>query len=644
MRNIYTILIFLVVALASEDSGRGQVTLKGQLSDFVFPDTDDKGRETVLRGGKARTLPNGMVELTPVTAEQFKDGKLDVTIEAAHCLFDSQNKVAFSDGKLSVKTADGRFLIEGRGFRWLQGESRLRISNEVHAVVRRPFASGNLGLQGGAAPAKEPRTSQLGGSPKAAAGAEESAGAGKEALSQSGPPAGPKVDSQPAQEPIDIVSDEFEFDSEVAVFRRNVRAKQTEGLLQSGLLSVHFAKGGGSVERVEAGQNVYLQQKELESRADRAVYTVATEVVVLTGNASWKAGDREGTGQVITVHSKTGQLEAERDVTVKLKAENVIPMSWFSEGGSTNAAPNAKTNGAGSEGGRLTISADRLAYKPEAAEFKGSVRVADSGGAELSCGLMRNYFTGGGKGLSRIVAEEEVQFKQNDNWVKGTRADYDAEKKIVVLTGDPHWRFDQGTGRSKRVSIWPEEKRMEADGEVAVRLAATASGELQLPIGGKTQTSEAPPQTGEVLTNRFVDVFSDELYYRPGSAIFLNHVRVVELATVERTIRSAVLAAFFGGPGGKLDQLVAEEDVVIEQGVTKARGTKMVYWVGKGWMELTGSNAAGPPEIFTPEQRFRSERFVFDRTQNLFRMTGNYRLEIDRKALRESRAGSEQLP
>lgn len=611
------------------------MTLKGQLSDFVFPDTDDKGRETVLRGGKAKTLPNGMVELTPVTAEQFKDGKLDVTIEAAHCLFDSQNKVAFSDGKLSVKTADGRFLIEGRGFRWLQGESRLRISNEVHAVVRRSFASGNLGLQGGATPVKEARASQLGGSPeaKAGAGAEGLAGAGKEALSQAGGPAGPKVDSQPSQEPIDIVSDEFEFDSEVAVFRRNVRAKQTDGLLQSGLLSVHFAKGGGSVERVEAGQNVYLQQKELESRADRAVYTVATEVVVLTGNASWKAGDREGTGQVITVHSKTGQLEAERDVTVKLKSENVIPLSWFSEGGAKNRVAAATPQGAGSEGGRLTISADRLEYKPEAAEFRGSVRVADSGGAELTCGLMRNYFTGGGKGLSRIVAEEDVQFKQNDNWVKGTRADYDAEKKTVVLTGDPHWRFDQGTGRSKRMSVWPEEKRMEAEGEVAVRLAATASGELQLPIGGQTE-----------LTNRFVDVFSDELYYRPGSAIFLNRVRVVELATVERTIRSAVLAAFFGGPGGKLDQLVAEEDVVIEQGTTKARGTKMVYWVGKGWMELTGSKTAGPPEIFTPEQRFRSERFVFDRTQNLFRMTGNYRLEIDRKALGEGRAGREPLP
>ena len=87
-------------------------------------------------GAEALPQPGGQLIINQLKLETFDlDGKLEITIMAPECIYDTFKGLANSPGHLQVHTGDGKFHVEGDGFLWRQSEQKLNISNNVCTVI-----------------------------------------------------------------------------------------------------------------------------------------------------------------------------------------------------------------------------------------------------------------------------------------------------------------------------------------------------------------------------------------------------------------------------------------------------------------------------------------------------------------------------
>lgn len=93
-------------------------------------------------------------------------------------------------------------------------------------------------------------------------------------------------------EPIQIESDKLSVKDEEgkATFTGNVKVVQGKTTMQSGNMTVFYAKDGGSasagtsqIDRILVGGKVYIKTEEQEATADDGVFNMKTDTVVLTG-------------------------------------------------------------------------------------------------------------------------------------------------------------------------------------------------------------------------------------------------------------------------------------------------------------------------------------------------------------------------
>ena len=120
-----------------------QFASSGVARNFRFVDYE-KGSTRItslLTGGEARELTNGVIALTSVRIETYAyspGGKVtNFVVEAPSCLVDTDRRIASSPGELALYKVDGLFATTGRGFQWRQRDSHLIISNDVQTRVRR---------------------------------------------------------------------------------------------------------------------------------------------------------------------------------------------------------------------------------------------------------------------------------------------------------------------------------------------------------------------------------------------------------------------------------------------------------------------------------------------------------------------------
>jgi lipopolysaccharide export system protein LptA len=601
MRNYRAFRVWLVLALiwcagvifSPDFRIEAQTALRGQAKDFVTSARDDKGKTTaVLKGKTFKQLANGLVEIEGMLVETFRDERKYMTVEAPRCLYDLRSNIAFSSGELIVRTVEDQFSIRGEGFRWQQDDSRLVISNRVHTVIQKPSFSDQFSLE-------KPPTNKPPATPNA--------------------PKPGQTNALPlAGQTIEIDSDQFDYRSNIAIFRGHVRANDPEGNLTCGILKVIFEAAGGKAEKIEAEEEVVFEQNEIRASGQKAVYTLKDKVVTFTGNPSWKIGDKEGSGEVIVVDNIAKSFRVERRVSVKLLPDKMMTLDWLSPRTTTNALPQAIQP--------LTILADELNYRTNLAVFRGSVQISDARGGTLTCGILTNIFAGPEGKLVELVADQNVEFKQNATMARGDRAIYRVADQIVTLTGNPTWKIDQGEGKADVLIISTTNRTIRAERNVTMKLFNQTVSSLDLSFS-KSQSST----NSQTQASRDIEISADELHFKSGSAIFLNSVRLSDAQNAERELTCEVLAAFFVDPDNKLDQIVAEEKVFIRQGGLQGSGNKVVYWVAKGFMELSGN-----PQVSTPSRKFKADKFIMDRANDTFRMKGNYRIELERGALNDA--------
>jgi len=91
----------------------------------------------LLSSEKAQAQPNATYLVTGLRIELFReDGRRELVVLAPECTYEQSSRLAHSPGPLELQSSDGRFVIQGEGFRWQQDDLTLVISNRVHTIVR----------------------------------------------------------------------------------------------------------------------------------------------------------------------------------------------------------------------------------------------------------------------------------------------------------------------------------------------------------------------------------------------------------------------------------------------------------------------------------------------------------------------------
>lgn len=124
--------------------------------------------------------------------------------------------------------------------------------------------------------------------------------------------------STTSEEPIQIEADKLEVrDAEKrAVYLGNVTVRQGETLLKTAELQVFYAGGGQtpgesgtSVERIIANGRVIVQSNNRTATGDEAVFEMADETIVLTGNVVLTEDDNVVRGERLVVDLRTGEAQ-----------------------------------------------------------------------------------------------------------------------------------------------------------------------------------------------------------------------------------------------------------------------------------------------------------------------------------------------
>ena len=120
-----------------------------------------------------------------------------------------------------------------------------------------------------------------------------------------------------SKDPVQIEADQLEvLDGEArAIFKGNVKVRQGSSLITTSRLDVKYVQGGGGgqndIERLTMTGGLIATSKENTVTAEKGVYVVQTEDVVLTGDVVVSQGESVATGCKLVANLKTNQARLE---------------------------------------------------------------------------------------------------------------------------------------------------------------------------------------------------------------------------------------------------------------------------------------------------------------------------------------------
>ena len=143
--------------------------------------------------------------------------------------------------------------------------------------------------------------------------------------------------------PIDITADEQEVVNSqcTSIWRGDAEALQDTTRLRArtikGFATITTAANGGkqaqcgATERMEAEGEVFYVTPDRTVRGDKAVYTAASDTVVVTGDVILVQGKNVATGERLTLNNKTGEAHLESSVRGRNKPGRVRGVFYPSE-------------------------------------------------------------------------------------------------------------------------------------------------------------------------------------------------------------------------------------------------------------------------------------------------------------------------
>ena len=105
-----------------------------EISSFRVPEYDEKGAMTSqLFGERAEIGEDGLVNITGLRIEFYKEGKTAVTVAAPYCFYNQKTKEAHSDAPVAADME--RVSVRGKGFFLKPGDSAVRILDDSRVTI-----------------------------------------------------------------------------------------------------------------------------------------------------------------------------------------------------------------------------------------------------------------------------------------------------------------------------------------------------------------------------------------------------------------------------------------------------------------------------------------------------------------------------
>jgi len=284
----------------------------------------------------------------------------------------------------------------------------------------------------------------------------------------------------------------------------------------------------------------------------------------------------------------------------------------------------------------INIFANRFSYGSDAGEgiFGGNVRVAGTN-LSLTSEHLRFHLPMGAREVKSIAAEENVRIDYSGIQASGQRAVYSAENGLATIDGDPAWITRQGEGRARELLIDYTNRVFRAVGDAVVNLPGQSLGS-----GGFLKAGTAGPASQPPPTNHIVEIRSDFYELRTNLAVFGDTVRVRDLAgdALQGTMDCRSLAVKFAGTN-ELQEMVAEQNVVIAQADSRFTGGKAVYTATNGVLLITRE-----PAWQSAMRQGKGEVIAVNLAQEQVEVTGNASMQMPADDLAKSSLPGQRQP
>ena len=278
---------------------------------------------------------------------------------------------------------------------------------------------------------------------------------------------------------VHITSDSYLLRTNFAVFNDHVRLEQRAGEQVEGTLTCarFTAAGAGTNAVVTAEQDVDLRRTEAATgerqrfTCAQAVYHGRDEMVELTGQPKWEAGESRGSGDVIVISTRMQAMQVQGDAFLNLPADELGVPPSLDAGTAAPVKPKPATRTF------AQVYADSYCVTPSDATFAGPVRIIHPL-MSWKTGKLNVAFPKG-KRTRRLLAEDGVIFDLLDakggkhhgtgdkaelvtgyglepKWSQGLAAPYvaaGATNEILVLRGDPALLTDETGNIRNRLII-----------------------------------------------------------------------------------------------------------------------------------------------------------------------------------------------
>ena len=234
----------------------------------------------------------------------------------------------------------------------------------------------------------------------------------------------------------------------------------------------------------------------------------------------------------------------------------------------------------------LQITSRQFELEPGRALFRDSVLVKDADGTlssdSIAVGMREDDWE-----VQTILASGNVALQAEQIKTTSEQADYDLPADLIVLKGNPNWTMGERSGRANLLMIHRESQSVNAEGDVYMRLPASAGGaggllDFNAPTVGSAKASKG--DSLEIRSNVFL--FQAATGENVG---FARYIGAVQLTRGEGRLQCSFLNVRLAkGSGGAVESVNAEVGVNLAQGGDQLTAQTATYDLAQKTIQFRG--------------------------------------------------------
>ena len=258
-KNAILLWVAMAVSAVAQEPGM-------EISGFRVPDYDEQGTMTSqLFGDRAEMEGGGLVKITGVSVEFYKDDETYMTVTSPHCFFDRNTREAWSEASVAADMEGVH--VRGRGFRLQSSDRKVQVLNDSKVII-------------------------------------------EDIMEQSDDPSA--VEGLDTNEVTVITSKELylDYNGRMVRFEESVHVQDPQMTMDCSTMNVRFGENN-EIDWIEALTEVKLVSEGREAYAGRAVYDITTDEFLLEDEPKIVDGRNILLGEQIRFWRASGRMVCE---------------------------------------------------------------------------------------------------------------------------------------------------------------------------------------------------------------------------------------------------------------------------------------------------------------------------------------------